>query len=111
MELYIMHELVEFLQVQDRSPLVRNSLRFWYCKVQTNILPLYWAHLMNGSFLEKSSDFSIEYIRSFGRDSRVARSNPLPRSMFVPGRFVTFPDYINVLLTSANCPVTVLGLR
>ena len=66
---------------------------------------------MDGSFLEKSSDFSIENIGSFGRDGRVARSNPLPRSTFVPGRFVTFPDYINMLLTSANRPVTVLGIR
>ena len=45
---------------------------------------------------------------SFGRDGRVARSNPLPRSMFVPGRFVTFPDYINVPLTSGNFPLTAL---
>ena len=65
---------------------------------------------MDGSFLEKSSDFSIENIGSFGRDGRVARSNPLLRSMFVPGRFVTVPDYIKVLLTSAYCPVTVLGI-
>ena len=65
---------------------------------------------MDGSFLEKSSDFSIEYIRSFGRDGRVTRSNPLPRSMFFPGRFVAFPDYMDVLLTSTNCPETVMGI-
>ena len=33
---------------------------------------------------------------------------PLLRSRFVPGRLVAFPDYINVPLTSANFPVTVL---
>ena len=70
---------------------------------------MYWDHLTDGSFLEKSRDFIIEYIRSFGRDGRVTRSNLLPRSMFFPGRFVAFPDYINVLLTSANL-VTVLRI-
>ena len=33
MEINVTNVFVEFLQVQDRSPLVRNSLRFWYCKV------------------------------------------------------------------------------
>ena len=63
---------------------------------------------MDGSFLEKPSDFSIEDIGGFSRDGRVARSNTLPsRSMFAPSRFVTFPDYIIVTLTSANFPVIV----
>ena len=63
---------------------------------------------MDGSFLKKLSDFSVENIGGLCRDSRVERSNPLPRSTFVLGRFITFPDYINVPLTSTNFPVTVL---
>ena len=63
---------------------------------------------MDGSFLEKPSDFSIEDIGGFSRDGRVTKSNPLPRSMFVPGRFVTFPNDINVPLTSGNFPLTAL---
>ena len=32
-EINVTNIFVEFLQVQDRSLLVRNPLRFWYCKV------------------------------------------------------------------------------
>ena len=97
-------------QVQDKSQFVRNSLRFRYCKVWTNIQSLYRAHLMNGSFLEKPSNFFIKNIGGFGRDGRVVLSNPLLRSLFVPEWFVTIPEYINMPLTSANCPLTVLRL-
>ena len=93
---------VKFLKVQDRSPFVRNPLRLRYCEVLTIILFLYWTYLTNGSFLKKSSNFCIKNIGGFGRDGRVARSNPLPRSIFVPGRLVAFPDYINMLLISTN---------
>ena len=75
------------------------------------MLSLYGIHLTNSSVLKKSSDLCIENIGGFVRDSWIARSNPLPRSIFVPGRLVAIPDYINMLLTSANCPVTVLGVR
>ena len=87
---------VKFLQIQGRSPFIMTSLRFRYCKVLSNILSLYQAHLTDGSFLKKPSDLSIEDIGGFSRDGRIARSNPLPRSMFDPGRLVAFPDYINV---------------
>ena len=54
------------------------------------------------------SNFCVKNIIGFSRDGRIARSDPLPRSTFVPGRLVVFSDYINVPLTSINCPVTVL---
>ena len=109
-EVNVTNELVEFLQIQDRSPFVRTPFRFRYSKVWTNILPWYRAHLLDGSFIEKSSDLSIEYIQSLQGDGRVTRSNPLPRSTFVLGRFVTITDNIKVLLINANCPVIVLGV-
>ena len=31
-EIYVINIFVNFFQVQDRSPFVRNSLRFRYCK-------------------------------------------------------------------------------
>ena len=72
------------------------------------MLPLYLAHLTDGSFFEKSDNFRIEDFGGFSRDGGVAWSNPLPRGTFVPGRFVTIPDYINATLTSASSPVAVL---
>ena len=107
-EINVTNVFIEFLQIQDRSPLVRTPFQFWYSKVWTYILPLYRAHLTNCSFLKKSSHFSIEYILSLKGDSRITRSNPLPRSTILPGRFVTFSDYIDILLTGANFPVAVL---
>ena len=57
MEIHMTNIFVKFLQVQDRSQFIRTPLRFRYCKVWTNILSLYWAHLTDGSFLEKPSNF------------------------------------------------------
>ena len=72
---------------------------------------MYLAHLTDGSFLEKSNNFRFEYIGGFNRDGGAAWSNPLPRGTFVPGRFVTNPDYINANLTSTNSPVAVFRVR
>ena len=59
-EINMTNIFVKFNQVQDRSPFVRNSLRFQYCKVCNDILPWYWAHLIDGSFLEKFNHFFIK---------------------------------------------------
>ena len=32
-EINMTNVFVEFLQIEDRSPLVRTPFRFWYCKV------------------------------------------------------------------------------
>ena len=60
-DLYVVYIFIELLKVQDRSLLVRTSLRLRYSKVWTNILSLYLAHLADHAFLEKSFDFSVKY--------------------------------------------------
>ena len=59
------------------------------------------AHLIDFSFHEKS-------IGGFSGDGRVDSCNTLARDTFDPGRLVAFPDNDNVILTSANLPITVL---
>ena len=71
-------------------------------------MSLYQAQLTDGSFLEKPGNFSVKNIGGFSRDGGVASRNPLPRGTFDPGRLVAFPDNINVTLTGANLPITVL---
>ena len=71
LEIYVTNVFIELFQVQDRSPFVRSSLRFRYCKVCTNILALYPAHLVDCSLLKKSSDFSIKNIGSFIGDGKM----------------------------------------
>ena len=66
------------------------------------------AHLTDGSFLKKSDDLSIEKVGGFSRDGGVARCNPLLKGTLDLGRFVAIPDNINVTLTSANLPITIL---
>ena len=68
---------------------------------------MYLAHFTDYFFLEKYGDFSIKNIGGFSGDGGVASHNPLPRGTFDPGRLVAFPD-INVILTRANLPITVL---
>ena len=65
---------------------------------------------MSGTLLDLgTANYALTYSPGgFSRDDRVARSNPLPKDTFVPGRFITFPGYINVPLISTNFPVNVL---
>ena len=107
LEIYMTNVFVELFQIQDWYPFARRYLRFLYCKVCTNILALYLAHLANSTLLKESCDFNIENFGCFFRDDRITRSNPLPRSFPDPDRFVTSSDNVKAALVSSNSPVTV----